>query len=123
MPRRTPCSSMYWKSSCPGKSWQCLTIFASWRSLTSRSCSLLLLPFGVAPGGLDMSPGQWANPHLLPGWRDADFLDALQFSRVANRLAIEPDIAEVFPHAPTLYARPGIADIAQASRFCRFNGI
>src|SRR5579884_2185622 len=42
--RSSPSSSIYWNSSCPGKSWQRLTIRASWRSLTSIVCSLPLLP-------------------------------------------------------------------------------
>ncbi len=89
-----------------------------------RVVAVLLAPPRVAAGGLQVAVGARADPHLDPGGRDAQRLDAGHDTR-PDRFAAGVQVGEALPigrrFAPQ--ARLGVADVAQADGPRRFERV
>src|SRR2546429_8583662 len=77
----------------------------------ARMIAVLFASLRVAPGCLNMTLRIGANPYIGPRRRNAQFFNTLQLVGVANGLAIQPDIAEVFADTLTPYTRHGVGDV------------
>jgi hypothetical protein len=69
--------------------------------------AVLAAACGIGADGLDVALRIGADPHVLPGRRDNQGLDAGQDLRIADDGRIRPEVAEAAPAAPAQDARAG----------------
>src|SRR5579884_1364359 len=85
--------------------------------------AILLASLAVASGGLQMSIGSGANPHMRPrGW-NGQRTDAPQRLGITNARSVRPEIAKAFAAALALDAGLVIADVPQSGGAGRGNRI
>src|SRR5882724_10364806 len=76
--------------------------------------AILLGPLRTAPSGLEVPLRYWADPHLGPGWRNAQGLYALQLLLITNGGSMRGPIGKPSTRALAPDARTCIRDIMQA---------
>ena len=75
--------------------------------------AVLLAPSSVTTDRLDVTVGERRDPHVSPGGRNHDVVDALQLVRVGDAAAVSRPVDEATPAADPANARCGIAAVAQ----------
>jgi hypothetical protein len=78
--------------------------------------AVLLSPFGIATGRLQIAAGRRADPHVVPCRRDRQGPDAVDRGRIAKWLSLTIDVPEVAPGSASTEAGFGIADESQVGR-------
>src|SRR5690348_11800273 len=70
-----------------------------------RMIAILLSSFLITPCGLNVTTRIWANPYILPGWRNAYRTNTLQLFFIMDGLSISTDITEMLSSSLAPYSR------------------